>query len=199
MEIWLTGDIDRCAAVIREVSVQAGGVVAVARNPVEASWLTDHAAVGAMEFAIALGHAYLKALRSKGLDPLEEISSYLEGEVVTKGRVTSIELNTKGGLDVGRVLLETGHELTVCNEYIALDLSDRRLYTFPDLITTLDTSNNLPINTAKVMKGMDLAVIAARKERLILGSSMRDADLFKSLEERINTPILNYFSSDRSL
>ena len=196
MEIWLTGDVNRCAAVIREVSVQAGGVVAVARNPIEASWLTDHAAVGAMELTIALGHAYLKALRSKGFDPLEEISSYLEGEVVTKGRATSVEINTKGGLDIGRVLLETGHELTVYNEYITLELNGERLYTFPDLITTLDTSNNLPVNTAEVMKGMDLAVIAARKERLILGSSMRDVDLLKLLEERINTPILKHIPID---
>jgi DUF917 family protein len=149
-----------------------------------------------MEFAIALGRAYLKALGSKGLDPLEEISSYLDGEVVTKGRVTSVEINTKGGLDIGRVLLETGHELTVYNEYITLELNGERLYTFPDLITTMDTSNNLPLNTAKVMKGMDLAIIAVKKERLILGSSMRDVDLFKLLEERINTPILKHISID---
>jgi len=53
-----SGEIGRCDSLIREASIHAGGLVAVARNPVRASWLARHAAVGAIKFALNLGIAY---------------------------------------------------------------------------------------------------------------------------------------------
>jgi len=197
VELVATGELSRCAVLVREASIQAGGVVAVARNPVQASWLIDHAAVGAMEFAITLGRIYLEALKKNNRESIALISAHLGGEMVAKSKVVTVELTTKNGLDVGRMKLDSGHELTFCNEYLSVVIDNQRLYTFPDLITTIQTGNNLPVNTAEVTRGMELSVVAAKKDKLMLGDGMNDPDLFKILEETVGLPLLKYvFDAD---
>jgi hypothetical protein len=197
IELLVRGQMSKCDVLVREASIQAGGVVAVARNPVHASWLRDHAALGAMNFSINLGHTYLKALRSEDLGPLDQVARYLNGELTAKGKVTSLEFFTKQGLDIGRMTLDTGHELTFCNEYITLEINNQRLFTFPDLITTFDASNNSPVNSANVKKGMELIILTTNRNNLILGDGMKDPDLFTVLEEIVGSPILEYiFNTD---
>ncbi len=192
LELLVSGEIGRCDSLIREASIHAGGLVAVARNPVRASWLARHAAVGAIKFALNLGITYLESLKRKGGAPAEEIASCLGGEVLAKGKVTSFELSTRSGFDVGLMILDTGHELTFCNEYITVEKSKKRLYTFPDLITTIDASSNLTINTAEISVGMNLVVVCSKRENLILGEGMRDPKLFEILEGVIGLPIMQY-------
>jgi hypothetical protein len=121
----------------------------------------------------------------------------LNGELTAKGKVTSLEFFTKQGLDIGRMTLDTGHELTFCNEYITLEINNQRLFTFPDLITTFDASNNSPVNSANVKKGMELIILTTNRNNLILGDGMKDPDLFTVLEEIVGSPILEYiFNTD---
>lgn len=192
LELLVSGELSHCDALIREASIHAGGLVAVARNPVRASWLATHAAVGAMEFAINLGFNYLNSLTKKGNFAAEKVALYLGGEVLAKSKVTSFDLKTQGGFDVGTMILESGHKFTFCNEYITAEKDGARLYTFPDLITTLDARSNLPINTAEVYVGMSLVVICSKRETLILGQGMRDPNLFKILEGLIGLPIVQH-------
>ncbi len=191
VELLVRGNIQSCSALVREASVQAGGVVAVARNPVPASYLVEHAAVGAMKYAISLGTVIIQSER-QGRSVEEEVAQHLGGEVVVQGRVTSVELITEAGFDRGTIWIDGSYELVFLNEYMLLERAGERLYTFPDLITTFDVARHRPVSSAEISKGMKIAVIAAPKEHLLLGAGMKDFKLFQHVEKAIGRPIIRY-------
>ena len=191
VELLVRGDIRRCSALVREASVQAGGIVAVARNPVQARYLSEHAAVGAMQQAISLGEV-ISQVERQGKSVEEEVARYLGGEVVAEGRVTHVQLTTEGGFDRGTVWIEGMYELVFWNEYMLLEAQGERLYTFPDLITTFDMSTHRPVTSAEIRKGMKVAIVVTRKEQLILGQGMREPELFRVVENAISRPIVRY-------
>ncbi len=189
VEILVRGQIDTCSALIREASVQAGGMVAVARNPVEVSWLEKSAAVGAMEFTMALGEAFLAAQRS-GRSSWQAVADHLSGEIVVEGTISKVELVTRGGFDMGTVIMEGGAELCFLNEYMLAEMRGKRCYTFPDLIATFDTKTGEVINTADVKEGAAVAVVATKLEHLVLGAGMRDNDLYARIEKILDRPVV---------
>jgi len=191
VEVLVRGNIHRCSALVREASVQAGGIVAVARNPVRARYLSEHAAVGAMHHAISLGKMIVQAER-QGKPVEEEVARCLGSEVVAEGRVTRVQLTTEGGFDLGTVWIDEVYELVFWNEYMLLEAQGERLYTFPDLITTFDTSTHRPVTSAEIRKGMKVAIVAAKKEQLILGQGMREPELFRPVEKAIGRPVVRY-------
>ena len=191
VELLVEGDIHRCSAVVREASIQAGGRVVVARNPIRASELRERAAVGALGATIELGRAVLEARRSSS-SVEEAVARHLGGEVVTRATVDRVELRTEGGFDVGEVILDDGHELVFWNEYITLEIQGRRLYTFPDLIITMDERTHEPLRTADLVQGHEIWIIAVRKERLILGAGMKDRELYRRVEQAVGRSILPY-------
>lgn len=191
LSLVISGTVSRCAKLVREASVLAGGVVAVARNPIGAAYLRDHAAVGAMDQAISVGLAMLKA-KDKGGKPEDEAARVLSGEIVATGRVTKVDIQTKGGFDVGFVRVEGEHELVFWNEYMLLETRGTRTFTFPDLIATFDCRQGLPVSSAEIREGMEVAVLAADRNRLILGEGMRQPELFEAAEEAIGRPLIRY-------
>lgn len=191
VELLVEGDINRCSALVRESSVQAGGIVAVARNPVRAAELKDKAAVGAVMETIRLGQTFGEAKR-RGDSVEEAVAESLGGEVVAREKVIRVELVTRGGFDVGQVILSNDYELTFWNEYILLEAGGKRLYTFPDLIATFDTATHLPVSTARVAEGDEVFIIAAKKDCLILGEGMRDRDLYRRVEDAVGRPVVSY-------
>ena len=190
VELVVLGDLDRCSRLVREASVQAGGVVAVARNPVTANYLSQNAAVGAMRDAIALGELILRATPDDDVET--QVARQLNGEVIASGCVSTVKLTTVGGFDVGHIWIEGEHELVFWNEYMLLERAGKRLFTFPDLITTFDIGSHRPVTSAEIREGMEIVVIATRKENLKLGAGMRDPGLFARIEEAINRPIVTY-------
>ena len=191
VELLVEGNINRCSAVVREGSVQAGGMVAVARNPVRAAVLKDKAAVGAVMETMKLGQSFGEAKRM-GASIEEAVAQSLGGKVVAREKVTRVELTTKGGFDVGQVILSGDYELAFWNEYILLEAGGRRLYTFPDLIATLDAATHQPVSTAQIAEGDEVFIIAAKKDRLILGEGMRDRDLYRQVEHAVGKPVASY-------
>jgi DUF917 family protein len=191
LEMLVQGNISCCSTLVREASIQAGGLVAVARNPVHASWLKQSAAVGAVQFTVALGREFLAALRA-GKSTSQAVGEHLHGEIVSKAEVINVELTTRGGFDVGRIVLQTGLELVFLNEYITAETGGTRHYTFPDLITTFDTDTGDIVNTCDVRKGMHIEVVATGRQNLILGEGMRDRDLFLRLENILSKPVIRY-------
>lgn len=172
----------------RAVSVQAGGLVAVCRNPVQVGYITEHAAVGGITQAIELGAAYHAA--PEGRARIEAVVEFLGGSIVTEGPVERCELSQEGGFDVGTVELG-GSEMTFWNEYMTLEIDGKRLGTFPDLIMTLDSKTGAPVVTARVEVGQELTVICVDRERLLLSSTMHNEALLGSIEPIINKSILN--------
>ncbi|HHE47770.1 MAG TPA: DUF917 family protein, partial [Candidatus Acetothermia bacterium] len=109
-----------------------------------------------------------------------------------QGRVSAVELATVGGFDVGQVWIESEHELVFWNEYMLLERAGKRLFTFPDLIATFDADSHRPVTSAELREGMEVIVVATRKENLKLGAGMRDPDLFTRIERAIKRPVVSY-------
>ncbi|MFM1655095.1 DUF917 domain-containing protein [Brevibacillus sp. B_LB10_24] len=191
VEMVISGSLSTCASMVRKVSVEAGGLVAVARNPFTVGYAKKHCAVGAIEQAINLGKRMLEKQQQGGRAVIEAVVDYLGGQIVTEGTVETVELKTEGGFDVGFVKLGS-YEMTFWNEYMTLEHNGQRLGTFPDLIMTLDLATGRPIITAEISQGQDVAVISVPKEKLSLGAGMRDQALFKPVEEIVNKEIISY-------
>ena len=73
-----------------------------------------------------------------------------------------------------------------------LERAGKRLFTFPDLIATFDADSHRPVTSAELREGMEVIVVATRKENLKLGAGMRDPDLFTRIERAIKRPVVSY-------
>ncbi len=194
-EIAVSAALAEAARLVRQAAVSAGGMVAVARNPVTAAYAREHAAVGAIGRAIEVGKRMLAARQKGAVGVAAAAAGFLGGEVVAEGEVEEVSLETRGGFDVGRLAVRSGGtdlELTFWNEYMTLERRGERLATFPDLIATVDASNGRPLPTAEVRRGLPVAVVTVPAAKLILGAGMRDPALFRDAEEAVGLSIIRY-------
>lgn len=115
---------------------------------------------------------------------VERASEAAGGNVVCSGTITRKKLETRGGFDVGEVLIEGGYELSFWNEYMTLEKTGSgRLATFPDLIVTLDLSTGLPVSSAAIREGQEIAVVAVPQENLLVGAGCKDKALYPMIEQ----------------
>jgi len=195
VRLFVEAPLPAAAAAVRRAAVDAGGLVAVARNPVPASYVRHHAAVGAITLAARLGRAMREAQRAGGPAVARAAAAELGGTVVTEGQVVYKELVTEGGFDHGRVVVRSeGDEYTLSfwNEYITLQHKDRRLGTFPDLLATMAADTGLPVSSAEIREGMSVLILHAPARNLILGAGMRDPELFRAVEEVLGEEVIAY-------
>lgn len=188
-EIVVESHLESAASTIRSAAESAGGLVAVARNPVSAQYAKDNAAVAIYEQAEAVGRAVRTADNSS--TAADGVAEVLDGEVAVTGTIESWDLETTGGFDVGTVVVD-GHDLTFWNEYMTLDRDGERLATFPDLITTIDADTGDPVSTAELSEGQSVAVIVAPASSLRLGAGMRQPELFEPVEEAVGEPVVEF-------
>ncbi len=195
LEVYSTGSLTRTAQMTRYASIEAGGIVAVARDPVTASYARDHAAPGAVTQAIGVGQALLAARGQGGEAAAAAVAAHLDGRIVDAGTVESTRLDVAGGYDVGTVVIsgrEGRHVLTFWNEYMTCETDGQRIATFPDLITTLDARDGTPVASAEITPGMGVTLLAVPRERLILGAGMRDPELFRDVERAVQREVVRY-------
>jgi DUF917 family protein len=191
MELYVSGKLDVVAPMIRSAADHAGGLVAVARNPVKASYAKKYGAPGSLKQAIELGRK-MKAAASKGAQAgVESAAEFLGGQVVARTSISELELITRGGFDSGRIVIGD-LETTFWNEFMTLERGDKRLGTFPDLIMTFDASNGTPVTTAELRKGQEVFLLLAPAARLLLGEGMRCTELLETIEPVVKKDILHY-------
>jgi DUF917 family protein len=174
LEMIARGRLAVTANLVRQAAVQAGGVVAVSRDPVRASYLRKNAACGATTQAMRIGQAIVAARDNGSQAVLKSITSTVGGQIACQGEVIKLQLETVGGYDIGRVELkgERSAELIFWNEFMTLDFDGQREATFPDLITLLSLQTGLPISSAELAKGDRVAVLTVPKDKLILGKGV---------------------------
>ena len=179
---------------VRMAAVQAGGYVTVLRNPVTAAYFRENASVGVVSQARMIGQHWQQSM---GDLPtlLQALKALLNCTLLGEGRIRSIDLQMSGGFDVGTFTLETAGaplEVTVMNEYMTAQREGARLATFPDLIAVIDTQKRLPVCSAQLKPGMDVAVVCVSREKLILGRGMKLPELFVPCENAIGKPMRQY-------
>ncbi len=214
LETVARGDLMRCAQVVRTASIEAGGLVAVARNPVKASFIREHAAVGGLGTAIELGK-YLAEAESTGVESaISRVVDSLGGQLVAECRVEETSLETVEGFDVGVVRLSaTGaasgsrsdaqFELTFWNEWMTVERvadggdSGERIATFPDFVALLDTTSAVPITSAEIRPGLTVALVTAPQANIQLGGGMRDIELYRRIETVLKKEMVRYVEVGR--
>jgi DUF917 family protein len=179
--LYVQASLETASAMVRQAAVQAGGMVAVARNPVQAGYVRQHGAPGAIRLCLALGKAMLAAVPQGGMAVSQAAADFLNGEVISAGVVDSVSLHSEGGFDVGKLRIGE-YELDFWNEYMTLEKGSERLATFPDLIMTLSVSEGMPVTTAAAQQGQHLAILHAPRQRLILGAGMHHRELYEPAE-----------------
>src|SRR5699024_5185403 len=122
----VSGSLPNASVTIRDLSVRAGGLVAVCRNPVDVNYISENAAIGGISEAIKLGEVLFE--HYKGKDRINNVVKYLNGNLISTGKVTNFSLENKNGFDVGRLYIND-IELTFWNEYMTLERDGKRLST----------------------------------------------------------------------
>jgi DUF917 family protein len=190
-----SGNLREAAKLVREASVKAGGMVAVARNAVPASYVRKNGAPGALGMAIDAGKIFLAAIESSPEKAINQVLNFFGGSFMIRAKVREVLLRRMGGLDVGRVEItcaSTPYELTFWNEYMTLESRGRRLATFPDLMMTFDAETGQPLISAQLEEKKEVFVISAPARRLILGAGVKDARLLREIEEATGKEIVRF-------
>ena len=188
LEVVTRGSVRHSAEVLRTAAVASGGFIAAARNPLPASYVREHGAVGAISFALGLGEAMVDAQPTGPEAVTEAITALLGGRIVGRGSVRAKRLRTEGGFDIGA--LEVGElELGFVNEYMTIEAAGERLATFPDVITTLSARDGRPVSIADIRDGDEVAVLAVDKARVPLGDGVKEPSVYPEVEEMLGQPL----------
>lgn len=188
VRLYVEGALRSVDHVVRQAAVAAGGLVSVTRNPVEASYLRTHGAPGALTLAVALGELVMRS-ETKGARAVVEaiLEHFGAGEVLVEGDVSEISLRTEGGYDVGSIKVR-GLEATFWNEFMTVDGAGKRRATFPDLMFALDARTGLPLTTAEIERGREIVLASVPKDRLPLGSGVKDPEVLREVEQVLGVP-----------
>ena len=143
IELVVRGATAKVSPILRTASDMSGGFIASCRNPVPASYVRKHAALGGISMALALGERILAATPKGGAAVLDAICDETGGSIIGRGIVVSKAVQyTVEAFDIGTIQVGTGRDasiLHVMNEYMAVtDLDGGRMASYPDVITTLD-------------------------------------------------------------
>lgn len=191
LEVVTRGSVRHTANVLRTASEQSGGFISAARNPLPASFVSRHAAIGAISFALALGEAILAAEPEGPARMIEATVSHLRGTLLTSGTVRERVLRTENAFDIGSVTVDE-IELGFVNEYLTAESDGERLATFPDVLTTLSPHTGQIISIADLREGDEVAVLHVPKANVPLGDGVREPSVYPEVEAMLGKPLAQY-------
>ena len=192
IEVVARGATARISPILRAASDQSGGFIASARNPVRASYVEQHAALGGISIALGLGEAILDAEGKGGAAVIDAICKATGATIIGEGQVTAKRVRyTSEAFDVGTIGVGD-LTLHVMNEYMAVDGPDgARLATYPDVITTV-TRNGVPVSVGHIEERAELLVLHIDKTLIPLSSSVKDASVYPVAEQALGIPLAAY-------
>ncbi|MDP2779375.1 DUF917 domain-containing protein [Devosia sp.] len=193
IELVTRGATAKVSPILRTAADMSGGFIASCRNPLRASYVQRHAALGGISLALKLGEAILAAQGKGGTAIIDTIAKTTGGTILCEGRITDKSvLYTKEAFDIGTVTLASGDVLHVMNEYMAVDdKGGARLATFPDVITTLSVDGE-PLSVGQLEVGMQIFVLHVPKTVIPLSSSVLDPTVYPFVEERMGIELAKY-------
>jgi DUF917 family protein len=191
LEVVTRGTVRHTANVLRTAADMSGGFISAARNPLPASFVAEHAAVGAISFALELGEAILAAEPAGPRRMLDVMAEHLGASIIAEGAVRSRTLRTENAFDVGTI--EVGDlELGFVNEYLTAESGGQRLATFPDVLTTLSTATGRIISIADLREGDEVAVLHVPKANVPLGDGVREPSVYPEVEAMLGKPLAEF-------
>lgn len=194
LEVTARGTLATTAKLIRQTAVFNGGMSAVLRNPVSASYIRENAALGGISHAISIG-GLLYGNIGHPETIFHDLHEKLQAEIICSGTITEYALNMTGGFDVGSLSISDQgdtYSLTFWNEYMTLEKNGERIGTFPDLLATLDTGSGLPLPSAELSKGNHITIIKIPRSNLCLGAGMFIRAHYEEVENVIHKDMITY-------
>jgi hypothetical protein len=193
-EVVAWGSLQTTSNVIRAQARDMKSLIAMARDPVPVSYSIKHGASGAISMAINLGYEYLDKKNCTPDEKVESVLDFLDGDLICKSEIISKTIEAQGGFDVGYLTLMKGSdewELTFVNEYMTLEKNDKRLSTFPDLLTTFNNDGE-PVTSASLNKGDTIYLAAVPKEKIPVGDGNKYSENYISIEAVIGKPMIKH-------
>jgi DUF917 family protein len=191
VEIAIRANVMKAARIVRDRAAQGGIALAVIRNPLPVSVVRQHAAVGGLAYAQRMGRILLERLPQGTRAVLSALSRAMGGQVFGSGYVVSVKLYERHGFTLGKVaiILSDGSTATipVCNEFMGVSVLGRRVAAFPDLIAVFDRESGLPLASAEIKVNSSVSLFIVPRERLLLGTPMRDVRLLRQVERLTRT------------
>jgi uncharacterized protein len=196
IELVVRGATAKVSPILRRAADMSGGFIASCRNPVRASYVKKHAALGGISLALALGEAIIAAEPKGSGAVIDAICRLMRGEIIGGGKVTRKTVTyTSDAFDIGTIELGTGPErrvLHVMNEYMAVDDgAKRRLAGYPDVIATLDPDGT-PVSVGEISEGAELLVLRIAKDVIPLSSSVSDPSVYGVCEKALGINLTDY-------
>ena len=196
IELVTRGATAKVSPILRKASDMSGGFIASCRNPLRASYVRQHAALGGISKALSLGQAICAAEPKGGNAVVDAICKETGGSILAAGKVTANTLRyTDEAFDVGVIEIGQGKDLVrihVMNEHMAVTNGEgERLATYPDVITTLDR-NGQPISAGSVKEGSEILVFHIPKNKIPLSSSVVDPSVYPHVEEILGINLSDY-------
>ena len=68
----------------------------------------------------------------------------------------------------------------------------RRITTYPDVITVLSKETGLPLNVFQVIKGKEVYVLKIDRNKIPLGSSVKDPTVYPEVEKALGITLADY-------
>ena len=196
VEIVVTGSLTKTSTIMRAASVQNGGSLAASRGPFSIALVRKGGAPGAMSFAVSIGRAMLDA--AEGRARMEAAASALGGDIIAEGAVVSNNVRYDAGFDIGTVVVADKRgrlTLHIYNEFMAADRDGERVYTFPDMMGSLDRATGDVISISEMTPGRDVTIVGASRDRYPVGASARDPGVFPEVEEKLGVPLARYLAA----
>ena len=190
VEVVVRGQVPTTSDVLRDLCVRVGGFIAAARHPVEASYVKENAALGAVSYALSLGSAMRAETDATAV--IEAAMKVTGGKVVARGPVSEVDpLRTEKGFDHGSFAVG-GQVVRYLNEYMTVDAGGQRIATYPDVIATLSLEDGRPVSIAEMTVGREVAVFVVDRSLLPLSSSTRDRFALEEVEQIMGIGLIGY-------
>lgn len=200
VELVVNASVESASNLVRNAASEAGGAVAVARNPVDIPWLQDAGAAGAYEQALTLGKLWQDG---PGAVPFRcvVLAEALKGKLVCRGKISNYQLITENALDRGSfdilgITDDSGRRLTMTffNEFMTLEENGLRLNTFPDVMIVVDVKTGKPLTTAEIKDGLEVILVTTSHENVKLGKGLKYRAGFERVESIIHKELIPYIS-----
>ncbi|KKX31791.1 DUF917 domain-containing protein [Rhizobium sp. LC145] len=196
IELVIRGATAKISPVLRAAADQSGGFIASCRNPLRASYVRTHAALGGISLALALGEAIIEAEKKNGHAVIDAICETTGGHILAEGEIAAKDVvYTSEAFDIGTITVGSGDKavtMHVMNEYMAVDdAGGNRLATFPSVITTLSPEGE-PLSVGQLSAGMKVHILHVPKEIIPLSASVLDPTVYPSVEKAMGIEIARY-------
>jgi len=196
MELVVRGATAKISPVLRTAADMSGGFIASCRNPVPASYVRAHAALGGISLALRLGEAIIAAEPKGPTAIIDAILKDTGGSILASGAITAKRVvYTPEAFDIGTITIGVGERaitLHVMNEYMAVESAGGvRRATFPDIIATLSDDAE-PMSVGQLSVGMNVHLLHVPKTLVPLASGVKDPAVYPPVEKAMGIDIARY-------